>query len=70
MSASYMDSSLFARNFDSDIRRVCIFGLSMETLSPSPQRMRTPVPVRVDSRERQLQKMTSGSAHKAAIQRV
>ena len=44
----YMDSSVFARDFGSDIRRVCIFGLLMETLSPSPQCMRTPVPLRVD----------------------
>jgi hypothetical protein len=44
----YMDSSLFARDFVSDVRRVCIFGLSMETLSPSPQCMRTPVPLWVD----------------------
>ena len=44
----YMDSSQLARDFVSDIRRVCIFGLSMETLSPSPQCMRTPVPLWVD----------------------
>ena len=48
MTASYMDSSLLARDFDSDNRRVCIFGFSMETLSPSPQCMRTPVPQWVD----------------------
>ena len=47
-SEKYMDSSLFARDFVSDIRRVCIFGFSMETLSPSPQCMRTSVPQRVD----------------------
>ena len=29
----------------SDIRRVRIFGFSLETLSPSPQCMRTPVPL-------------------------
>ena len=44
-SEMYMDSSLFARDFVSDIRRVCIFGFSMETLSPSPQCMRTLVPL-------------------------
>jgi hypothetical protein len=47
-SISYMDSSWFARDFDPDIRRVCIFGFSMETLSPSPQCMRTPAPLWVD----------------------
>jgi hypothetical protein len=36
---------MFASAFDSDVRRVCIFGFSMETLSPSPQCMRTPVPL-------------------------
>jgi hypothetical protein len=34
MSALCMDSSLLARDFDSYNRRVCIFGLSMETLIP------------------------------------
>jgi hypothetical protein len=29
----------------SDIRRVRIFGFSVETLSPSPQCMRTPMPL-------------------------
>jgi hypothetical protein len=48
MAVLYMDSSLLARGFVSDIRRVCIFGLSMETLSPSPQCMRTPAPLWVD----------------------
>ena len=47
-SAMYMDSSLLARTFVSDIRRVCIFGLLVETLSPSPQCMRTPIPLWVD----------------------
>jgi hypothetical protein len=28
----------------SELRRVCIFGFSLETLSPSPQVIRTPVP--------------------------
>jgi hypothetical protein len=44
----YMDSSLLARGFGSDIRRVCIFGFSVETLSPSPSCMRTPISLRVD----------------------
>ena len=48
MAASYMDSSQLARALASDIRRVCIFGLLVETLSPSPQCMRTPVPQWVD----------------------
>jgi hypothetical protein len=34
MSALCMDSSLLAGDFDSYNRRVCIFGLSMETLIP------------------------------------
>ena len=32
----------------SDIRRVRIFGFSVGTLSPSPQCMRTPIPLWVD----------------------
>jgi hypothetical protein len=43
-----MDSSCLASDLVSDIRRVCIFGFLVEKLSPSPQCMRTPVPLWVD----------------------
>ena len=48
MSPLYMDSSVFASALGSDVRRGCIFGFSVETLSPSPQCMRTPAPLWVD----------------------
>lgn len=32
----------------SEVERVCIFGFSLETLSPSPQVIRTPVPLWVN----------------------
>jgi len=48
MSGLYMDSSCQANSFVSDNRRVRIFGFLVEMLSPSPQCMRTPVPIWVD----------------------
>ena len=53
-SEMYMHSSWFARDSDSDIRCKCIFGLSMEALSPGPQCMRNPVPLRVDGGETRM----------------
>ncbi len=44
MTALYMDPSCLARKHCSELRRVCIFGFLVETLSPSPLCMRTPIP--------------------------
>jgi hypothetical protein len=43
-----MDSSSLANSyFRSEVRRVCIFGLCLETLSPGPLCMHTLIPTRV-----------------------
>ena len=40
-SVKYMDSCVFARGSGSDIRRICMFGFPMKTLTHSPQSMRS-----------------------------
>lgn len=58
MSALYMDSSCVASQLFIRVGRVGIFGFLMETLSPNPQCMRTPVPNRaIDLEDRKTEQV-------------
>jgi hypothetical protein len=60
-----MDSSSLANSyFGSEFRRVCIFGLCVETLSPGPVCMRSPVPLRPANVSDRADGKSSGMRHK------